>query len=322
MRTSLFMLYSLLVASVGLCAPMASLDADVFLQNGKDAQSLNAEFASLNASQSCNDGEVACIGKSLAHCTGSAWKTEACPKSLACFALPSVREEGTVVSCTSNATALAVINASGATGGIAANNTDSPVDFPTECDDDNDGGDSQSSSTSVSITGSGTRIHTSASHTASTSKETSITSGLEATSGSVVTVTITVAPSAISTQPAETATLNPSEASSFLSSIATDTNFSIVTTIRHSGSTTAAASATASAGATSAVESTTSDEAQNSTLSSKPVGIASAPSTSAFTSDVGAPTTIILGRPSSRTASASAQATSPVAAAEGDGYSY
>ena len=89
------------------------LDASVFLQNGKDAQALNAVFANLSASDSCNgmywtflsrmyltlpleDGEMACVSNSLAHCVNATWQLEACSKSLSCFALPSVREQGIV----------------------------------------------------------------------------------------------------------------------------------------------------------------------------------------------------------------------------------
>ena len=44
----------LLFGQVALCAPTGALDADVFLQNGKDAQALNAKFPTLKASDSCN----------------------------------------------------------------------------------------------------------------------------------------------------------------------------------------------------------------------------------------------------------------------------
>ncbi|KAL7284002.1 hypothetical protein ACG7TL_001275 [Trametes sanguinea] len=313
----------LLMASLALGAPMATLDADTFLQNGKDAQVLNAEFAKLNASDSCDAGEVACLGASVAQCVNGTWKAEACPKSLFCFALPSVREEGTVISCTSNTTALSVISASGATGGIAANSTDDSVGFPTDCggDDDEDGDDAGSSNSTVTATS--TRVHTTASQTASASTSFSASSadattaavsstGTDAATEPTVTVTVTLPPASFSTQFSETTTVDPAQASSFLSSIATDPNFSIVTTIISTST-----PESTPAGVSSAVSS---EKAQTSAFSSKPVGIASSPS---FTSDIGAPTTItLLSRPTSAGTSASSQATSAQAAAADDGYSY
>ncbi|OSD02710.1 hypothetical protein PYCCODRAFT_1410758 [Trametes coccinea BRFM310] len=314
----------LLMASLALGAPMASLDADTFLQNGKDAQVLNAEFAKLNTSDSCNAGEVACLGASVAQCVNGTWQAEACPKSLFCFALPSVREEGTVISCTSNTTALSVISASGATGGIAANSTDDSVGFPTDCgdDDDEDGDDAGSSNSTVTATG--TRVHTTASQTPSVSASFSASSadatataavsstGTDDATEPTVTVTVTLPPASFSTQFSETTTVDPAQASSFLSSIATDPNFSIVTTIISTST-----PASTPAGVSSAVSS---EKAQTSAFSSKPVGIASSPS---FTSDIGAPTTItLLSRPTSAGTSASSQATSAQAAAADDGSSY
>ncbi|TFK85206.1 hypothetical protein K466DRAFT_495176, partial [Polyporus arcularius HHB13444] len=111
-------LVSLALTPVVHSAPTSSLDASVFLQNGKDAQALNAVFANISTSDSCNDGEMACVTNSLAHCVNATWQLEACSNSLSCFAMPSVREQGIVISCTTNATALAIISASGATGGI------------------------------------------------------------------------------------------------------------------------------------------------------------------------------------------------------------
>ncbi|KAL1943869.1 hypothetical protein VTO73DRAFT_3687 [Trametes versicolor] len=313
----LSLLYGVLAASAVLCAPTVSLDAATFLQNGMEAQILNAEFASLNASASCDSGEMACIGASVAHCVNSTWTQEACPKSLSCFALPSVREEGTVLSCTTNTTAFSVINASGATGGVAVKSTNGTVDFPMDCDDDDeeDAGDAQSSVVSTA-SATGTHTRNSVSHTASVSATGTVaassftsvpSSTAESSNSGPVTVTVTVVPTSFSTEFSETTTLNPSQASSFLSSIATDTNFSIETTIR-------GAAPTASA-------SVTSDAASSSAFSSKPVGIASAP---AFTSDLGAPTTItLIAAPATAMAassSAAAKATSAAAIDVGDSY--
>ncbi len=108
-------LVSLALTPVVHSAPTSSLDASVFLQNGKDAQALNAVFANISTTDSCNggfcipadmrpsklmlpltDGEMACVTNSLAHCVNATWQLEACSDSLSCFAVPSVREKGTV----------------------------------------------------------------------------------------------------------------------------------------------------------------------------------------------------------------------------------
>ncbi|KAI0777174.1 hypothetical protein BD413DRAFT_171315 [Trametes elegans] len=324
--------FALFCASVVLGAPTASIDAKTFLQNGKDAQALNAEFAKLHASDSCTSGQLACLGTSLATCADGKWKTEACPESLSCFALPSVRENGTELTCTTNATALAVINASGATGGVASNSTDNTVDFPTEgdCSDDDGATDGQTTQSSNSTsTASGAR-GTSAAASNSTSSTvsgssvaanaTASASGTNSAAAPTVTVTVTAAPE--STLSVETTTLDRSAASSFLSSIATDSNFSAVTTVRGSAPASATASASGSAPASATATASASEGASESTssaLSSKPVGIASAPSGGrvSFTSDIGAPMTITLrsgGHSSSAAASSSASA-APTASA-------
>ncbi|KAH9849564.1 hypothetical protein C2E23DRAFT_352142 [Lenzites betulinus] len=271
-------------------------------------------------------GEMACIGSSVAHCVNSTWKAKACTKGLFCFALPNVREEGTVLSCTTNATALAVINASGATGSLAVlNGTDDSIAFPTDCDDDDE-------QTTISVNATATHAHHSASQTASFSAtgtfvssvatsaaitdtlappaatgtlSVSATDGDSSATAVTVTVTATVLPTGsqgFSTDFSETTTLDASQAASFLSSIATDTNFSVVTTIRASA--------------------TVSDAVPTFSTGSKPVGIESAP---AFTSDVGAPTTItLLARPTGTGLSSSAVAVTSSAAAvavdAGDSY--
>ncbi|KAI0824820.1 hypothetical protein BC628DRAFT_1339187 [Trametes gibbosa] len=305
-------IYILLAASAVLCAPMASLDAKTFLQNGKEAQTLNAEFQTLKSADSCNSGEMACIGASVAHCVNATWKAEPCPNSLFCFALPSLREEGVVLSCTSNTTALSVIHASGVTGGLAANSTDKAVDFPMDCDDDDEQDEGDTQSTTVSVTSTATRSHStqtaspSATGTIASSAATVSATASGRSNDSPVTVTVTVLPTSFSfsTEFSETTTLNPAQASSFLSSIATDTHFSVVTTIRNGGS---AAGPTASASLSSAA----SQESQS--FSSKPVGVASAPAT-AFTSDLGAPTTITLlaARPTSTAVAATTASAAPI----------
>ncbi|PFH51909.1 hypothetical protein AMATHDRAFT_74604 [Amanita thiersii Skay4041] len=106
------------------------------LQNGKDAQALNAKFATLDANTACTSGENACVGTAFGQCVGGKFQTTQCAGGLNCFALPLVNSAGTSITCTTEADATSRIAATGATGGIKSN-----------------GG---SSSTSVTSTGSST----------------------------------------------------------------------------------------------------------------------------------------------------------------------
>jgi hypothetical protein len=117
---------------LALSAPLVPVDPPTLLQNGQDAQALNSEFQNLTTSDLCISGQRACISKALALCVFSNWITETCPPSQQCFALPSVHYNGTFVACTSQAEALSIISATGATGGIYSNstNTNTNVSFP------------------------------------------------------------------------------------------------------------------------------------------------------------------------------------------------
>jgi hypothetical protein len=88
------------------------------LQNGKDAQKLNAEFSTLTASSSCTDGDSACIDKGFAQCSGGKFVVTKCAASTICAALPLVNKPGTSITCTTESDALARIKATGATGGL------------------------------------------------------------------------------------------------------------------------------------------------------------------------------------------------------------
>ncbi|OBZ77751.1 hypothetical protein A0H81_02602 [Grifola frondosa] len=221
------MMYALATTMIALFAsayvsamPVASLNSSTFLQNGQDAQKLNAEFASLNASDP--SGDLACIGRSIARCVNSTWETKQCPSSQQCFALPSVREQGITLSCTSEATALSIMNATGATGGLASNtSTNHTVAFPTEHKCHN--------STSHSS------FLPSTSATATTASSSAPSTSSNSTDGVVVTVTVTFAPT--STLPTETFTVSPAEASSIIASITANGSFSDATTILPSSST-------------------------------------------------------------------------------------
>ena len=102
-------------------APTA-LDAATLLQNAQEAQKLNAQFQSRNGtvSGSCNstchlpiskevdvdvfffpslclDGDTTCIKNAIATCVNGQFHTSnGCPATQQCFALPSVKSNGTV----------------------------------------------------------------------------------------------------------------------------------------------------------------------------------------------------------------------------------
>jgi hypothetical protein len=88
------------------------------LQNGKDAQGLNAKFATLTAGSACTDGEEACVDSGFAQCVNGKFSVTSCGASLTCAALPLVNKAGTSITCTTNSDAEARIAATGATGGI------------------------------------------------------------------------------------------------------------------------------------------------------------------------------------------------------------
>ncbi|EIN08898.1 hypothetical protein PUNSTDRAFT_68079, partial [Punctularia strigosozonata HHB-11173 SS5] len=104
--------------SASSAAAASSSSTDFHLQNGFDAQSLNAKFATLASTDSCTDGEQACVSSSFAQCVGGTWATTQCPGGLSCFALPLVNKAGTSIGCDTQADAEARIAATGATGGL------------------------------------------------------------------------------------------------------------------------------------------------------------------------------------------------------------
>lgn len=111
------------------------------LQNGKDAQALNAKFEGLNAGSACKgsfpffpsdlnnlqsyaiefmtDGDQACIDGGFAQCVGGKFAVTQCAGGTKCIALPLVNKPGTSITCTTEADATARIEATGATGGIS-----------------------------------------------------------------------------------------------------------------------------------------------------------------------------------------------------------
>ncbi|CAA7265120.1 unnamed protein product [Cyclocybe aegerita] len=91
------------------------------LQNGRDAQQLNAQFSSLTPSSACTAGENACVNGSFAQCVNGSFVLTSCGAGggLTCAALPLVNKAGTSITCTTRADAEARIAATGATGGFA-----------------------------------------------------------------------------------------------------------------------------------------------------------------------------------------------------------
>ncbi|KAI0340348.1 hypothetical protein BDW22DRAFT_1334688, partial [Trametopsis cervina] len=47
-------------------------------QNGLDAQKLNAQFATIQATDSCTDGTQGCVGSSFAQCLQGQWVLTQC----------------------------------------------------------------------------------------------------------------------------------------------------------------------------------------------------------------------------------------------------
>ncbi|KAI0334634.1 hypothetical protein GY45DRAFT_1318236 [Cubamyces sp. BRFM 1775] len=99
-------------------ASSGSSSSSFQLQNAKDAQALNAKFATLTADSSCNDGDMACIDSGFAQCVGGKFVNMGCGATLQCFALPLVNKPGTSLACTTSDDAAARMAAAGATGGI------------------------------------------------------------------------------------------------------------------------------------------------------------------------------------------------------------
>jgi hypothetical protein len=96
----------------------AGSSSDFHLQNGKDAQALNAKFATFTADTSCSDGDQACIDGSFSQCVGGKFVPTGCAAGTQCFVLPLVNKPGTSLACTTQDDAQARIAATGAQGGI------------------------------------------------------------------------------------------------------------------------------------------------------------------------------------------------------------
>ncbi|KAF7370650.1 hypothetical protein MSAN_00698000 [Mycena sanguinolenta] len=112
--------FSLVVPATSTSATSAPTPStsDFHLQNGIDAQKLNAQFKSLTATSSCTEGEEACVGTSFAQCVSGSFVLSACTSGTVCAALPLVNKPGTSIACDTTSDVAARIAATGATGGI------------------------------------------------------------------------------------------------------------------------------------------------------------------------------------------------------------
>ncbi|KAJ7588130.1 hypothetical protein C8J56DRAFT_860838 [Mycena floridula] len=95
-----------------------SSSGDFKLQNAKDAQALNAKFASLTAGSTCTDGEQACVGGGFAQCVGGKFAVTGCSAPTVCVALPLVNKAGTSITCDTEADAIARMSAAGASASL------------------------------------------------------------------------------------------------------------------------------------------------------------------------------------------------------------
>lgn len=75
------------------------------VQNGQDAQNLNAQFKTLTSDSPCTTGQSACINGDFAQCVAGKFVTSPCSGSTTCVALPLVNKPGTSVTCDTQADA-------------------------------------------------------------------------------------------------------------------------------------------------------------------------------------------------------------------------
>jgi hypothetical protein len=112
-----FALLAILTASLASAGPVA-IDNATLLLNGEQALLLNCQFQNFQKNDTCistcypramsshssttltvtldKAGDTGCVQGETATCVAGAWQTLPCPQSKACFALPSVRTNGTV----------------------------------------------------------------------------------------------------------------------------------------------------------------------------------------------------------------------------------
>jgi len=199
-------------------APTTPLDANTLLQNAQAAQVLNTEFRTLKLTDACTSGQTGCISGALATCVNNAWTAEQCLTGQQCFALPSVREAGTFVTCTSAATAANIISATGADGGIfapaaaASGSSSVTAPFPTLV------GSQVAAAAEATATATDTATTTttgSSTTTTTTTAAESSTTTADESGVTVTTVTVTIFAS-------NGTTLSPAEATSLLSALSAE----------------------------------------------------------------------------------------------------
>jgi len=102
--------------------PPANTASGFQQQNGKDAQALNVQFATLAEGGSCTPGFIACVDGKFAQCPfGTVQISTACAAGTTCLALPLVNSPGTSVTCTTEDDAARRFAAAGVSGGFDGN---------------------------------------------------------------------------------------------------------------------------------------------------------------------------------------------------------
>lgn len=213
------------IALLSTAAPTPPPDSATLLANAQEAQKLNDNFQLVNANDPCTDGETACVDGAEAQCVGTSWQLQECPsdpQNLQCFVLPSVRRSGTILACTTESIAVALIEGLGATGGITgSDNTTDPTDPSATATDPTDP----------------LATATDTSDPSATATDTSDPVGAVATfdpnAPTTVTVTVTLSdftPTPTVTLDSVTQTLDPAAANAALGSLASDAATIMLTT--------------------------------------------------------------------------------------------
>ncbi|KAH9829961.1 uncharacterized protein C8Q71DRAFT_384598 [Rhodofomes roseus] len=106
-------------------SPSSSSGSSFLLSNGQMAQQQNAQFATMTANDTCDEGTDACVSGQFAQCVSGSYVMQSCGASLSCFALPLVNKAGTSITCTTESDAASRIANTGATGGVSGDGSSS-----------------------------------------------------------------------------------------------------------------------------------------------------------------------------------------------------
>lgn len=102
MRSFSFLAVILSSALLTTAASLYSKRSTAYLQqNGPAAKALNDKYATLTASSSCNDGDVACINGQFASCWDGSYHLYSCPGNWTCAAIPNEWSDGATTTCDS-----------------------------------------------------------------------------------------------------------------------------------------------------------------------------------------------------------------------------